>query len=164
MNVSALEEYGLRCAARLAQLKDGETLSASEIAESEGLSVEYVSKFMLHLKRAGLVKTLRGIHGGFSLAKPPSEISIKAVLDGLKGPRESASFCDGFSGRQSVCARRPGCSIRPFWGVLEKMFDGFTSRLSLEDLISSESETYLRAQQVAHELCLEAQAEVEFKT
>jgi len=52
MNVTALEEYGLRCAVQLASLPEGTTLSAPEIAEREGLSIEYVSKFMLLLIRS----------------------------------------------------------------------------------------------------------------
>ncbi len=144
MNVSALEEYGLRCAVSLASLKPNETLSASEIAEKEGLSVEYVSKFMLYLKKAELVKTVRGVNGGFALAKPATEISLKQVFEALSGKRRGVAdeeFCNSFAGKTESCVHQSGCSIRPFWKILSLYIDAFTSEMTLQDLLRSESET-----------------------
>lgn len=150
MNVSALEEYGLRCALRLAVLKPGETLSASEIAESEGLSVEYVSKFMLYLKKAELVRTVRGIHGGFALSKTPDAISLKELFDALSNKRKfTEEFCESFSGKSETCVRSSGCTIRPFWKMLASYIDQFTSVLTLQDLMESESQTLLKTQEIA---------------
>jgi Rrf2 family protein len=142
MNVSALEEYGLRCAMRLAALAPDHTLSAPEIAEQEGLSVEYVSKFMLLLKRADLVRTVRGIHGGFALTKAPSEITLKSVFDALGSKRQdSEEFCKSFSGKSETCTRSGSCSIRPFWKILSSYVDGFTKEMTLQDLLKGEEET-----------------------
>lgn len=150
MNVSALEEYGLRCAARLAILKAEETLSAPEIAELEGLSVEYVSKFMLHLKKANLVRTVRGIHGGFALARPASEISLKEVFDALGGKRRvNDEFCKSFAGKSDTCARSDGCSIRPFWKILSLYIEEFTKEMTLHDLVKTADETETRTQEIA---------------
>jgi len=140
MNVSALEEYGLRCALRLASLSPTETLSAPEIAEYEGLSVEYVSKFMLHLKRADLVRTVRGIKGGFALSRAPSSISLKEVFDALSSKRKfSEEFCQSFAGKSGECVRMNGCAIRPFWQTLAFYIDEFTSELTLQDLVAPDS-------------------------
>jgi Rrf2 family iron-sulfur cluster assembly transcriptional regulator len=153
MNVSASEEYGLRCAVRLASSYQ-RTLSAPEIAELEGLSVEYVSKFMLLLKKAGLVQTVRGINGGFSLAKAPSEISLKEVFDALGGKRRvpdpsSGEFCKSFAGKTDNCVRLDSCSIRPFWNVLSAYVEAFTTELSLQDLLTTEGETLAKTQSIA---------------
>lgn len=145
MNVSALEEYGLRCAVSLASLKPDETLSAPEIAEREGLSVEYVSKFMLYLKKAELVKTVRGVNGGFALAKPASEISLKEVFEALGGKRRGVSdeeFCNAYSGKSDNCVHNHGCSIRPFWKILSQYIETFTSEMTLQDMLRSEAETF----------------------
>jgi Rrf2 family protein len=164
MNVSALEEYGLRCAVRLASayspvtavqdVVQKNTLSAPEIAELEGLSVEYVSKFMLHLKKAGLVNTVRGINGGFALAKSPSEISLKDVFDALGGKRRvpdgtSGEFCKSFSGKSETCVRHDSCTIRPFWNVLSLYIEEFTKELTLQDLLQSETETFAKTEAIA---------------
>jgi Rrf2 family protein len=152
MNVSALEEYGLRCAVRLAALGPDQTLSAPEIAEQEGLSVEYVSKFMLHLKRAELVRTVRGIHGGFALVRSPSEISLKDVLDALGGGKTTAGseeFCKSFTGKSETCVRQDACSIRPFWKIMSSYIDEFTKEMTLQDLLNTETETLVKTEQIA---------------
>ncbi len=148
MNVSALEEYGLRCAVRLAVLSPDETLSAPEIAESEGLSVEYVSKFMMLFKKAELVRTVRGINGGFALAKKPSEISVKEVFEALGTKRRndgaSEQFCESFAGKSEICVRHSACSIRPFWKILSLYIDEFTKEMTLQDLLMPEAHTLSR--------------------
>jgi Rrf2 family protein len=152
MNVSPLEEYGLRCAVQLAALPRGESLSAPEIAEREGLSVEYVSKFMLLLRRGGLVRTIRGIKGGFLLAKAPSEIALKEVFDALKQPKKAPrGFCDSFSGKSETCVRSKGCSIRPFWETLSRHVEEFTTRITLQDLLQGEEVTRGKTRAIALE-------------
>jgi len=152
MNVSPVEEYGLRCAVQLASLPEGQSLSAPEIADREGLSVEYVSKFMLLLRRGGLVRTIRGIKGGFMLARSPEKISLKEVFDSLKQNKKSAeSFCASFSGKSETCVRSKGCSIRPFWQILSGYVEEFTTRLTLKDLLQGEAQTQLLARTIAAE-------------
>ena len=142
MNVSALEEYGLRCAVRLAALGPTETLSAPEIAELEGLSVEYVSKFMLLLKRSELVRTVRGMRGGFALTQAPSAITLKDVFDALGSKRhDSEDFCSSFSGKSAACVRSASCSIRPFWKILSLWVQDFTRAMTLQDLLQGEEAT-----------------------
>lgn len=157
MNVSALEEYGLRCAVRLAQAHlrgedgtDKNTLSAPEIAEQEGLSVEYVSKFMLHLKRAGLVTAVRGVNGGFALTRAPGEISLKEVFEALGGRRKSSEeFCSSYAGKSESCVRLDGCSIRPFWQILSSYIDEFTREMTLQDMLKGEQETLAKTEEIA---------------
>ena len=146
MNVSPLEEYGLRCAVQLAAIEPGQTLSAPEIAQREGLSVEYVSKFMLLLKKGGLVRTLRGIKGGFSLARPAGEITLKEVFDALKQQRKArGGFCESFAGKSESCVRSRSCGIRPFWQLLSGYIDAFTTRMTLADLLAGEEVTEQKA-------------------
>ena len=150
MNVSPLEEYGLRCAVQLASLPEGQSLSAPEIAEREGLSVEYVSKFMLLLKRGGLVRTIRGIKGGFLLTKPAAEIRLKDVFDALKQQKKnSRGFCDSLSGKSETCVRSKGCAIRPFWQILSLHIEEFTTRITLQDLLQGEEVTSLKTRRIA---------------
>ncbi len=150
MNVSALEEYGLRCAVRLAGLPHDQTLSASEVAGFEGLSVEYVSKFMLHLKKAGLVRTVRGVRGGFALARSPDKITLREVFDALHGKVQTGDdFCKSFSGKAESCVRLDGCSIRPFWKILSLYISEFTKEMTLADLLKPHHELEAKTLQIA---------------
>jgi len=97
MHVSPLEEYGLRCAIQLAKLWTNKGhLSASRIAELEGLSVEYVSKIMYLFRKSGLARSVRGIDGGFLLQKAPQETPVLDVFRALKSKEDEENFCNHF--------------------------------------------------------------------
>lgn len=142
MHISALEEYGLRCALQLAKGAGRGPLSASQIAESEGISVEYVSKFMHLFKKTGFVTAARGVQGGFSLVRSPNEITLKEVFDALKAKKTANSnFCNQYAGQQQSCVHIHQCSVRPFWQLLSFYFDEVTHELTLTDLLEHENMT-----------------------
>jgi Rrf2 family protein len=141
MHISAMEEYGLRCALQLARSAHSQApLSASEISEKERISVEYVSKFMHLFKKAGIVKAVRGVQGGFQLVNGPEAVNLKQVFDALKPQPQplSTSFCDHYAGKADQCVHRGGCSVRPFWEVLSEHFEEVTRNLTLADLMLRE--------------------------
>jgi Rrf2 family protein len=140
MQISALEEYGLRCALQLAQLTSGETLAASQIAEREGISVRYASKILHLFRRSGLVASQRGIQGGFKLLKQPAEIPLSEVFAAVHGkPQKNVSaFCDQYKGLHQACVHIAGCSVRPIWQIIASYFDGVMDRISLADLMMTD--------------------------
>lgn len=141
MNISSLEEYALRCAVQLARLPEGEYLSASRIAEREGISAEYAGKIMFLFRQARLVRSVRGITGGFRLRKAAHEVSLREVFDALPlNKRIDEDFCKQYGGQSAQCVHLGGCSIRPFWLVLSAFFQDFTASVTLADLMLSEEE------------------------
>lgn len=141
MNITSHEEYGLRCALQLARSFSAGSLAASKVAEREGISVEYVSKFMHLFRRAGIVKSIRGTQGGFQLLRPPSEICLAEILQALSGKRGmERHFCEQFRGKKENCVNISGCSIRPIWGSITLYFDRLVERMTLADLLMSEPE------------------------
>ena len=83
MKISAVEEYGLRCLLQLARTASEQPLvSAEEIAIREGLSVAYVEKILSQLRKAGLVKSVRGMYGGYQLARPADDIRVGDLVRG----------------------------------------------------------------------------------
>jgi Rrf2 family protein len=144
MRITSLEEYGLRCALQLAKFKKKSSLvSASQIAELEGLSVEYVSKIMHLFRKAGVVESTRGIQGGFSLAKMPQDFSVKEILDVFavtqKGNDDLQGFCTNHAGTQSECVHKSQCSIRPVWVHIFDVFDRVLCSITLENLLEGSS-------------------------
>ena len=141
MQLSALEEYGVRCALQLARTYSEGPLSASKVAEKEGLSVEYVSKIMHLFKKSGLVAAARGNQGGFYLTEAPSDIPLKRLLDGIRpqSARESTSeFCNHYTGQGQSCVHIGECALRPVWGLLGSYFDEVLKNLTLQDLLGRE--------------------------
>lgn len=140
MNISSHEEYGLRCALQLARHFGQGPLSASKIAEREGISVEYVSKFMHLFRKAGMVNSLRGTQGGFELSKEPRDIKLKEILSSLEVHTcDGKSFCNQFSGQREVCANYEECSIRPVWSMITFHLEKILESLSLADLLHPEA-------------------------
>jgi Rrf2 family transcriptional regulator, iron-sulfur cluster assembly transcription factor len=149
MHISAVEEYGLRCALQLSSLKEGAVLAASQIAEREGISVQYASKIMHLFRKAGLVVASRGMQGGFRLVRPAQEVSLRAVFSSLR--EERSGFCSQYKGLQEECVHLRDCSVRPVWKVLSSYFDSVLDQLTLADLASSEAESRERIESFARE-------------
>ena len=90
MKISALEEYGLRCLVHLARRDQDAPVSAREVAAAEGLTVEYVTQLLVRLRRAGLVRSVRGSRGGFLLTVEAADPKFdpdgtRAYLESLGG-------------------------------------------------------------------------------
>lgn len=153
MNISALEEFGLRCAVLLAEQHPAGPISASRLAEREGLSVEYVSKLMHLFRKAGLVHANRGIQGGFQLARMPGEITILEVLDALKSKEKKSDqlshLCARYKGQHAQCVRFGDCSVRPVWETLLSYFSDVLRALSLQDLVDKERQARKRIEILA---------------
>ena len=137
MKISALEEYGLRCLVQLARagaVPGGDArLSARQMAEREGLTVEYASQILAELRRVGLVASIRGVRGGFRLAATPASISVGALFRALDGPIAD-NLCESFTGNRDICAHSEGCAVRPVWSELQRRIYGFLDGVSVGDI------------------------------
>ena len=85
MKFSTRTVYGLQAVLVLASRYGEGSLSVSQIAKREGLSVAYLEQILNALKKKGLVKSVRGPQGGYVLAKKPSELTLKQLFDSLEG-------------------------------------------------------------------------------
>ena len=142
MKVSAQEEYGLRCMLQLARRqRQGATdpLTLGEVARDEGLTVAYVAKLVRRLRRAGLVRSVLGRSGGYTLARDASSITLLEVLGALGGRLYSEDHCTRFTGERTICAHMGDCSVRSLWGVVEGLLDRVLGQTMLSDLVSGES-------------------------
>jgi Rrf2 family protein len=143
MKVSAQEEYGLRCMLQLARRqKSGsvQPLSLTEMARSEGLTVAYVAKLVRRLRRSGLVLSVLGRSGGYTLSRSADEVALAEILAALGGKLYDPNYCSKYPGDQANCAHLTDCSIRSVWGVIETILDNVLSRTTLGDLVGSEQQ------------------------
>jgi Rrf2 family protein len=140
MKLSAQEEYGLRCLLYMA--RNGETKSHSipEISRAEGLSVPNVAKLMRILRLGGLVASVRGQAGGYTLSRASDLVTVSEVLALLGGSFFNPHFCDRHSGLERVCAHSGECALRLLWGSVQKSLDSLLTRTTLRDLLRSELE------------------------
>jgi len=139
MKISAQEEYGLRCLLQLARAETlSESLTLSQVARREGISTANAGKLMWILSKAGLVQSTRGTKGGYSLARPASQIRLNQVIRVLEGgPAES--HCKSYSGVLDACVHTGDCGIRPVIIELHQIVDNALAEITLSQLLGTEA-------------------------
>ena len=85
MLFSTRAEYGVRLMVELARQDDGAPVALSAVAESESLPLSYLEHLVAKLRKAGLVDSQRGAHGGYRLGRPATEIDMLEVVQALEG-------------------------------------------------------------------------------
>lgn len=110
IRMSKLTDYAILVLAYLAEAREP-LHSAADVAEHTGVSPATASKLLKQLSRAGLVASVRGAQGGYSLARPAEEITAAQVIDGLEGP-VAITEC---SSAESTCELEPGCRVSEAW-------------------------------------------------
>ena len=143
MRITTLAEYGVICALHLARRRDEGPITGREIAETERLPGDYVEQILLRLRRAELVRSTRGAHGGYALARAPEDISIRDVIEAS----ESTTFdlhCVSHPVGEERCSSAHNCSIRPVWLLLQQKIDSVLEGVRLSDLLAEESDVRVR--------------------
>ena len=130
MRLSTRSRYGVRLMLHLAESNRKEPIYLKDIANSEEISEKYLSQLMIPLRAKGLVTTFRGVHGGYLLGKPASEISIRDIVEPLEG---DLSLVDCV-GNSDICYKTDVCASRELWNELSSVIIDFLDKYTLEDL------------------------------
>jgi Rrf2 family iron-sulfur cluster assembly transcriptional regulator len=128
VKVSTRGDYASRALLSLAlHSVDGPT-SVRDIAERTGLPQPYLEQILLALKGAGLVRSKRGVGGGYILARDAAEISLAEIVSAVDGPIQAGDF--GQPHTNGACDHEGQCVLLAIWGdVGEQMrtvLDGYT--------------------------------------
>ncbi|MHB1166996.1 MAG: RrF2 family transcriptional regulator [Carboxydocellales bacterium] len=86
MNINQATDYAFRAVLFLSKQPPGMLVEAQTIAKQEVIPMRFLLKLMPSLIKAGLIKSQRGVGGGYSLAKSPQEITLYDVLEAMEGP------------------------------------------------------------------------------
>ena len=143
MRITTLAEYGVICALHLARRTEDGPITGREIAEVERLPGDYVEQILLRLRRAGIVRSTRGARGGYVLARPAQEVSIRNVIEAS----ETTTFdlhCVSHPIGEERCSSSHSCSIRPVWMLLQRRIDDVLEGVRLSDLLLEEGEVRTR--------------------
>jgi len=146
MKITALQEYGLRCLLQLAE-GQGQPVQIHTIAKMEGISPDYVGKILSRLRVRGLVKSVRGLNGGYVLYKNPQEISVGSVIQSLsEKPIQmnhlKRDLCGQFPGNRKECVHLKACNVRQLWSMVILQVYGKLNQISLASLLGPEAEVY----------------------
>lgn len=130
MKLSTKGRYGVRAMVALA-LNYGEApMSIKTISIKENLSEYYLEQLFSPLRRANLIRSVRGAQGGYVLCKPPSEITVGEIMTVLEGPIEVADCIDG-----TGCEGQSDCTTRALWAKVKKSIDDVLNSITLQNII-----------------------------
>ena len=136
MRLSTRSRYGTRLMLELALNFSKGTIFLKDIAEKEEISEKYLSHLVIPLKASGLISSSRGAHGGYMLAKSPSQITLKEIVQTLEGNIS----CVECVKNPHVCSRFSKCATRSIWEKLDEKISNELSSITLEDLANSQKE------------------------
>ena len=153
MTFSSKAEYGVRLMVELGRQEGERPTSLKAIAEAEDLPLSYLEHVVASLKKAGLVESSRGAHGGYRLARPPAEIAMDEVVLALEGsiaPMEC--FTEAPPGKVACShhGEEAGCSTKLLWVRVQMGIIGALQNTTLAELVefSRCGETPLRGESV----------------
>lgn len=135
MKISTKGRYGLRAMVDLAVYSNGEHVSLCSIAERQEISMNYLEQVFSALRKSGLVKSVKGAQGGYTLPEPPSEIKVGRILRALEGPLsvidENSENSNGNETTIQHCIR---ISV---WDKMNEAVNNLADSLTLEDLANN---------------------------
>jgi len=111
-------------------------IELKEIAKRENISLKYLEQVINPLRADGLVKAIRGAKGGYSLAKPPSEICLYDVIETLEGPLNLLDCLHD----TKACQKVSSCVTREIWKEVSDAMSKIFYSVTLEDMVNRKRE------------------------
>ncbi len=128
-------DYGLIAMRHLAQNADHGSVSAKDLADSYGIPQEALAKILQRLAKAGLVKSMHGTRGGYTLSRGPQQISALEVIVAIDGPLFMTSC---FSDRN--CEQTDRCTVREPLRKVGESIQQVLSRLTISEMAEAPPE------------------------
>ncbi|MGR8936077.1 MAG: SUF system Fe-S cluster assembly regulator [Gammaproteobacteria bacterium] len=130
LRLSKLTDYATVILSFMAR-NETQVYAALEIATATGIMQPTVSKILKLLVKAKVLKSIRGAHGGYTLARNPGKISVAEVINALEGPIALTQCSISDDG----CLQADGCGIRGNWSVINKTIQRALESVTLADML-----------------------------
>lgn len=131
MKISTRGRYGLRALVGLAMYQDDKAIPLRKIAEREKISEQYLEQLFASLRKAGVVSSVRGAHGGYLLNKEPEEITAGDVIRILEGPISPVDcVMDSYK-----CEQVNSCVTHDLWNILSEQIGELLDSYTIADLM-----------------------------
>lgn len=135
MKVSTRGEYGVRAMVALARHFGEGPMSIADIARTSSVPPAYLEQLMAPLRRADLVQSKRGAHGGYVLARPPQDVRIGEIYRVMEGP-VAPMDCVSENMADQTCPLIDNCETRPIWLRMRDSIVDVLDSTTLADLIA----------------------------
>jgi Rrf2 family protein len=135
MKFSTKGRYGLRAMVDLAVHAKGEHVALCSIAQRQGISTNYLEQVFSVLRKSGLVKSVKGAQGGYTLSEAPENIKVGRILRALEGPLSVIDENAENSGKSKSSIQQ--CIQICVWDKMNKSLNELADSLTLEDLVDN---------------------------
>ena len=133
MKLSTKGRYGLRAIVDIAVLGEKEPAAVSAISERQDISIRYLEQLLSKLKKAGLVKSIRGAQGGYVLAGNAEDISVGDVLRALEGDLTPVD-CTELTDTEETCSGSKYCVTKTVWKRINDSIAKTVDSIYLDEL------------------------------
>jgi len=134
VKLSTKGRYGTRAMLDLTLHYGQGPVLLKDIAQRQGVSEKYLEHIISSLRIADLVKSVRGAHGGYILAKPPRQIKLSQIIKVLEGSIAPVECLDN----PKSCPRKEFCVTRDIWMEMKRAMNEILESVSLRDLIEKQ--------------------------
>lgn len=129
MRLSNLADYAVITMCQAALHCGSGRVSAAELATETGLPVPTVQKLVSKLTGAGLLRSVRGAHGGLQLGRPAAAITVADIVEAIEGRIALTACID-----HTACDFESGCNMKPHWPIINKALRGALAGITLAQL------------------------------
>ncbi|HUR18002.1 MAG TPA: Rrf2 family transcriptional regulator [Acidimicrobiales bacterium] len=134
MKVSTRGDYASRALLSLALHSEAQPTSVRDVAERTGLPQPYLEQILLALKGAGLVRSKRGVGGGYVLARDPSEVTLGQIVSAVDGPIVAGDF--GEPHQDGACDHEGQCVLLAVWADVGLRMRQHLDSFTLADMVA----------------------------
>ncbi|MEA5026692.1 MAG: Rrf2 family transcriptional regulator [Erysipelotrichaceae bacterium] len=129
--ISTKGRYALRIMLDLALNDNGEFITLKDISQRQEITVKYLEQIVSLLTRAGFLRSMRGVGGGYQLTRRPEQYTAGDILRAAeKGLAPIACLND----HPNKCRRSPDCQVLSFWENYDKVINDYIDSVTLADL------------------------------
>ncbi len=130
MNISRTLDYAVRSLTYMGA-KPIDNISMKEISENQYIPINYLAKIMRRLVKRGLVRSMVGPSGGYSLRRTPNEINLKDIYEAVEGEIRLIECMED----DKICRLYEGCPQLPVWDKVQVSFVKILRETTLEDMV-----------------------------
>ena len=130
MRLTHLADYAVVLMTAAARRPDGARLSATELSAETGVPLPTAQKLTGLLATSGLLSSVRGAGGGFTLSRAAAEISLADIVEAVEGPIAMTVCSEG----RTDCALDAHCRVKPHMGIVGNAVRGALGAVSLQSL------------------------------
>lgn len=130
MRISAKTDYAIRAAAELAAAPEGQWVKTESVSNAQDIPLPFLLNILAELRTAGLVRSRRGVDGGYQLARPAAGVTVADVIRAVDGPLANIAG----SRPEDVAYRGSATALRDTWVALRATMRQVLERVTLSDL------------------------------